>query len=103
MDPKLMDEVTFRKLLLIGLGVLIWVEMLRAISQIRHENRVQQTLKSHTLAQADQFAWQREEHAHKCGNCGTVWSHSNASGGNKQAHTCPNCKGRVYDTLQKAA
>lgn len=31
-------------------------------------------------------------HAHRCPDCGTVWSHSSASHGNQEAHTCPQCR-----------
>lgn len=30
-------------------------------------------------------------HAHRCGDCGTIWRHSDAKRGNIAAHECPKC------------
>ena len=30
-------------------------------------------------------------HSHRCSSCGNVWSHSDASFGNRADHSCPRC------------
>ena len=35
-------------------------------------------------------------HAHKCGQCGTIWEHGHDAFGNVSAHTCPRCGSGPY-------
>lgn len=35
-------------------------------------------------------------HSHQCGQCGTTWSHTNASYGSATAHSCPRCGSGPY-------
>jgi predicted RNA-binding Zn-ribbon protein involved in translation (DUF1610 family) len=30
-------------------------------------------------------------HSHRCSSCGTIWSHTDASYGDRAAHSCPQC------------
>lgn len=97
-----LNEVQFRKLLLIGFGSLLFIELLKFVSQARFESILLQSAWQTAEAQKKHFAWQQAQHSHKCPNCGTRWQHSNANGGNRQAHQCPRCGARgVYETEQE--